>query len=125
MALCGVDLGILQGTKLTHNIYTWLSTRYGVVATEAGSPSQGGVALFWRERARVGGEVQGKADVPALYTLNSSILLEFPKSVALGLFLQSCTRERAIEHNNVAYSDDTDGHVSVNHYSESPMESVI
>ena len=49
MASCGVDLGILQETKLTKNIYTRSSAGYTVVATEAVSASQGGVALFWRE----------------------------------------------------------------------------
>ena len=74
---------------------------------------------------RIGGEVQGKADVPAFYTLNSSILLEAHKTIAPGLCLQSCTRARAIEHNNVAYSDDTDGHVSAEHDDGAPTESVI
>ena len=73
----------------------------------------------------MGGEVQGKADVPALYALNSPILLEAHKSIAPGLYLQSCTRARAIEHNNVAYYDDMDGHVLAEHDSESPTESVI
>ena len=78
-----------------------------------------------KEEPRVGGEVQGKADVPALYTLISSILLESHKSIAPGLYLHSCTMARAIEHNNVTYSDDMDGHVLAEHDSKSPTESVI
>jgi hypothetical protein len=78
-----------------------------------------------KEEPRVGGEVQGKADVPALYTLNRYVLLEAHQSIAPGLCLQSCTRARVIEHNNVAYSDDTDGHVSAEHDDDSPTESVI
>ena len=42
-----------------------------------------------KEEPRVGGEVQGKADVPALYTLNRYVLLEAHKSIAPGLCLQS------------------------------------
>ena len=78
-----------------------------------------------RKRNQEWGGFQGKADIPALYILISSILLEPHKSIAPELFLQSYTRERAIKHNNVAYSDDTDGHVSANHDSDSPLESVI
>ena len=61
----------------------------------------------------------------ALYPLNSSILLESHKYIAPGLYLQSYIRERAIKYNNIAYSNDTDGHVSANHDSKTPMESVI
>ena len=78
-----------------------------------------------KEEPRVGKEVQGKADVPALYTLISSILLESHKAIVPNLCLQSCTRARDIEHNNVAYLDDMDVHVSAEHHSEFPMERVI
>ena len=40
-----------------------------------------------KEEPRVGEEVQGKADVSALYTLISSLLLESHKSTAPGLCL--------------------------------------
>ena len=49
MYLLHVDLGILQETKLTHNIYTHIFGDYRVMETEASSASQGGVALFWGE----------------------------------------------------------------------------
>ena len=75
-----------------------------------------------KEEPGVGGEVQGKADVPALHTLISSILLESHKSIVPSLYLHRCTMARAIEHNNVAYSDDTDEHVLVEYDSESPTE---
>ena len=71
-----------------------------------------------KEEPRVGGEVQGKADV-------SSILLESHRAIAPGLCLHSCTRELAIGPNNVAYSDDTDGHVYAHHDSDTPVESVM
>ena len=78
-----------------------------------------------KEDLRIGGKVQGKADVPAFYTLNSSFLLEAHKTIAPGLCLHSCTRARAIDHNNMAYSDDADGHVLAEHDDELPTESVI
>ena len=40
MTSLGVDLGILQDIKLTHNIYMRSSAGYRVVATEAVSVSQ-------------------------------------------------------------------------------------
>ena len=71
------------------------------------------------------GGVQGKADVSALYTLISSILLESHNAITPGIYLQSYTWAQAIEHNNMAHSDHTDGHVSEEHNSDFPMESVI
>ena len=49
MESLGVDIGILQETKLTKGIYTRRFGNYSVIATDANSVSQGGVALFWRE----------------------------------------------------------------------------
>ena len=48
MESLGVDIGILQETKLTKGIYTRRFGNYSVIATDANSVSQGGVALFWR-----------------------------------------------------------------------------
>jgi hypothetical protein len=48
MAAMGVDLGIFQETKITDGIYTRLSSGYSVVASNALSVHQGGIALFWR-----------------------------------------------------------------------------
>ena len=47
MAGLGVDLGFFQETKLTRDIYTRRYGDYSVVATNAVSAAQGGVALFW------------------------------------------------------------------------------
>ena len=78
-----------------------------------------------KEEPRVGGEIQGKADVPALYTLGISILIHSYKAIASGSCIQNCTRSRAIEHNNVAFSDNTDGHVSAEHNCKFPTEMVL
>jgi hypothetical protein len=48
MAAMDVDLGIFQETKITDGIYTRLSSGYSVVASNAASVHQGGIALFWR-----------------------------------------------------------------------------
>jgi len=44
-----LDFGILTETKLTDGIYTRSSAGYSVVATDAPSKHQGGIALFYRE----------------------------------------------------------------------------
>ena len=43
-----VDLGLFTEAKLTDGIYTRYASAYNVIATEATSPHQGGVALFYR-----------------------------------------------------------------------------
>ena len=43
-----MDLGILQETKLTNDIYTRGSAGYSVIATDAPSRHHGGVTLFYR-----------------------------------------------------------------------------
>ena len=49
MAQANVDLGVFQETKLTDDIYTRMSSGYRVIATNAPSKHQGGVALFYRD----------------------------------------------------------------------------
>jgi hypothetical protein len=44
----GADLRILLETKVTVGIYTQCSSGYSVVASNAPSVHQGGIALFWR-----------------------------------------------------------------------------
>ena len=48
MSPAKMDLGILQETKLTDEIYTRRSAGYSVVATDAPSRHRGGVAIFYR-----------------------------------------------------------------------------
>ncbi|KAL7523611.1 hypothetical protein ACHAXR_001156, partial [Thalassiosira sp. AJA248-18] len=45
----GVDVALLQETKLTNSVYTRRSFDYSIVASDAPSAHQGGVALCWRE----------------------------------------------------------------------------
>jgi exonuclease III len=49
MAQANVDLGVFQETKLTDGIYTRQSSGYQVIASNAPSKHQGGIALFWRD----------------------------------------------------------------------------
>ena len=44
----GTDLGFLMETKVTDGIYTRESSGYSVVALNAPSAHQGGIALFWQ-----------------------------------------------------------------------------
>jgi hypothetical protein len=48
MEAMGIDIGILLETKVTGGIYTCFSSGYSVVASNAASGHQGGIALFWR-----------------------------------------------------------------------------
>ena len=52
------------------------------------------------------GEIQGKADVPLLFTASSSAILKAHAALAPGLHLKSCTGERSIKRHNVSYVDD-------------------
>ncbi len=44
----GADLGILMETKVTDGIHTRNLSGYSVIASNAPSAHQGGIALFWR-----------------------------------------------------------------------------
>ncbi len=48
MGSLGADLEILMETKVTDGIYTQKLSGYSVVASNAPSAHQGGIALFWR-----------------------------------------------------------------------------
>ena len=45
----GVDIAVLQETKLTGGIHTRSSSGYTIVASEAPGKKQGGIALCWKE----------------------------------------------------------------------------
>ena len=52
MESLGVNIGILQETKLTKGIYTRHYSNYSGIATDANSVSHGRVALVWRDNNR-------------------------------------------------------------------------
>ena len=61
---------------------------------------------------RIGGMVQGKADVPQLSTQQSDIMLKAHKSLSYGVDIVSPGMHRSITHHSIAFADDTDGQVS-------------
>ena len=61
---------------------------------------------------RIGGMVQGKADVPQLATQQSDAMLKTHKALTYGVHIPSPTLLRSISHHNVAFADDTEGQVS-------------
>ena len=62
--------------------------------------------------SRIGGMVQGKADVPQLSTQQMDIMLKTHRQLAPGLLLRSPTLQRSINRSSISYADDTDGQVS-------------
>ncbi len=75
--------------------------------------------------AQIAGEIQGKADNPALFTACSSGILKTHESLAPGLELHGCFRERLMKRNNVSYVDDNDGNVSADYGSDRPLDELI
>ena len=62
---------------------------------------------------RIGGMVQGKADVPQLSTQQSDILLKAQKQLTPGLSLPNPDGTKSIAHHSIAFADDTDQHTNV------------
>jgi hypothetical protein len=47
MEAMDIDLGVFLETKLTGGVYTWNSSQYSIIACNAPSAHQGGIAFFW------------------------------------------------------------------------------
>ena len=77
------------------------------------------------EDYQIAGEIQGKADNPALFTASSSGILKTHAALAPGLELHGCFRERIMKRHNVSYVDDNDGNVSADYNSERPLDELI
>ena len=58
-----------------------------------------------RGEPRLGGEVQGKADVPTMFALLSDVLLRAHASIALGLEMTSCNLEHNVKHHSIGCVD--------------------
>ena len=65
-------------------------------------------------------EYQGTADTPLLFSMLSNVAIQAHKSYTPGLTLESPTLQRQIQHHNIAYVDNADGHVSANYNSADP-----
>ncbi len=74
---------------------------------------------------QIAGEIQGKADNPALFTASSSGILKTHAELAPGLELHGCFGERIMQRNNVSYVDDNDGNVSADYGSDRPLDELI
>jgi hypothetical protein len=70
------------------------------------------------------GEIQGTMDTPLLFSILSNVAIQAHKSYTPGLTLESPTLHQEITHHNIAYVDNTDGHVSADYHSEDPIQEV-
>ncbi|KAL7552549.1 hypothetical protein ACHAWF_016169 [Thalassiosira exigua] len=61
---------------------------------------------------RIGGEIQGKGDVPPCYVILGDTILKAHQQMVKGLSIPSPTGRRRMERHNVSYADDNNGHVS-------------
>ena len=86
-----------------------------------------GLGITDRTYQRVEGEptldrkIQGTADTPLLYSMLSNVTIQAHKSYTPGLTLKSPTLQQQIAHHNIAYIDDTVGHVSADYLSKDPL----
>ena len=100
----GVDTSILLSisktiASLSRNVETAMGVSSGCYRQLNNAP-------------RLGGMVQGKADVPQLSTQQSDAMLKAHKALSRGLCIYSPSMTRSIRHHSIAFADDTDGHVS-------------
>lgn len=93
-----ISIGMTMGL-LKRNVETSLGISTGYYAQEPGAH-------------RIGGMVQGKADVPQLSIQQSDAMLKAHKSLSYGVNMISPGLHRSIKHHSIAYADDTDGQVS-------------
>jgi hypothetical protein len=85
--------------RLRRNVETSLGLSQESYGQEADAP-------------RLGGMVQGKADVPQFSTQQSDAMLKAHKSRTYGVNIVSPMLSRCIRHHSIAFADDTDGQVS-------------
>ena len=97
----GVDENIMNcinGTiaQLKRNVETALGVSDDAYSQLPGEP-------------RLGGMVQGKADVPQWSTQQSDAMLKAHNALTGGVHISSPNMQREIRHSSVAFADDTDG----------------
>jgi hypothetical protein len=73
----------------------------------------------------IGGEVQGKGDVPSLWCIQSDTLLRAHEMKAYGMLLQNPNGTRRIKRCNTQFVDDDDGWASAPFDSEHPRSETI
>ncbi len=85
--------------RLRRNVETSMGISEGSYGQDTGAP-------------RLGGMVQGKADVPQLSTQQSDIMLSAHKASTYGVSIMSPGMHRSVQHHSIAFADDTEGQVS-------------
>ena len=73
----------------------------------------------------IDGEGQGQGDVPQLYNLHCGAILNIHRELAPGLSIHNPTQDRQIDHNNVTYADDNDGHKTSDRGHPEPIRNVV
>ncbi|KAL7544883.1 hypothetical protein ACHAWF_012867 [Thalassiosira exigua] len=73
---------------------------------------------------RIGGEIQGKGDVPPCYVILGDTILKAHSTMVKGLEIPSPDGSRAMKRHNVSYADDNNGHVSADFHSLEPVKEV-
>jgi hypothetical protein len=73
----------------------------------------------------IGGEVQGKGDVPSLWSVQSDTLLRAHEKRAFGMHLRNPNGTRSIKRCNTQFVDDDDGWASAPFESEFPMHETV
>ena len=71
---------------------------------------------------RLGGELQGKSDVPALFAQQSLIILQAHQKITAGMNMNSCSGKRNIQPNTIFYSVDNDSHILAPHECKNHLE---
>ena len=113
----GMDKNILRARALVienmrRRVKTALGTSHESYGQEPNEPE-------------VGGEVQGKDDVPSLWCVQSDTLLRAHKKGAHGMELQNPTGSRKIKRCNTQFVDDDDGWASAPSDSEFPTSETV
>ena len=72
-------------------------------------------------------EVQGTTDTPSIFTMQTDVVMKAHKLIPDCLNIDSCDMKRSINHHNIAYADDNDGHATAeesNHQDQAAHEAV-
>ncbi|KAL3796822.1 hypothetical protein ACHAWO_002060 [Cyclotella atomus] len=97
---CGMDKNILRARALViENMRRRVKTALGTSTESYGQEPN---------EPKVGGEVQGKGDVPSLWCVQSNTLLRAHKKGAHGMMLQNPDGSRQIKRCNTQFVDDDD-----------------
>ena len=113
----GMDKNILRARALViENMRRRVKTALGTSVESYGQEPN---------EPEVGGEVQGKGDVPSLWCVQSDTLLRAHEKGAYGMYLQNPDGSRNIKRCNTQFVDDDDGWASAPFDSEHPLSETV